>query len=181
MKKLLIVLVVLAGVVVGVGFLLPSKFHVERSVVIQKDASAIHPLIANPSRWPEWSAWTKENYPEMVATYEGPAEGVGAKSNWKDPKNGNGGLVITKSDPATGIVYDLTFENCEPSTAAIAYTKAEGGTQVTMSVDGDVGSNPFYRYLGLLMDKFMGGDFEKGLNKLKTVVEGTASADAKKP
>lgn len=34
-----------------------------------------------------------------------------------------------------------------------------------------MGNNPIAKYFGLLMDKLIGADFERGLNNLKTVCE----------
>jgi hypothetical protein len=45
------------------------------------------------------------------------------------------------------------------------------GTKVTWGDYADVGFNPYGRYFILFMDAFMGPDFEKGLNKLKNVIE----------
>ena len=43
---------------------------------------------------------------------------------------------------------------------------------MTFYNEGEFGMNPARRYFGLLMDKFMGGDFEKNLAGLKLKAEG---------
>jgi len=35
----------------------------------------------------------------------------------------------------------------------------------------DLGNNPIARYAGLMFDKWIGGDYEKGLARLKQVME----------
>ena len=35
----------------------------------------------------------------------------------------------------------------------------------------DLGNNPIARYVGLMFDKWIGGDYEKGLARLKQVME----------
>jgi hypothetical protein len=42
---------------------------------------------------------------------------------------------------------------------------------VTWSNAGELGYNPVNRWFGLLMDNFMGRDFEEGLRNLKTQAE----------
>jgi hypothetical protein len=60
MKWLIRVVLGLAAVVlvlVGVGFLLPSQFHVKCSVVIDAAAERVYSLIAGPREWKRWSVW----------------------------------------------------------------------------------------------------------------------------
>ena len=46
-----------------------------------------------------------------------------------------------------------------------------GGTQVTWTMNGDMGANPLYRWMGLFMDKMVGPDFDAGLANLKALAE----------
>lgn len=45
------------------------------------------------------------------------------------------------------------------------------GTKVTWAFEFDTGFNPLLRILGKFMDGMVGKDFEKGLSKLKTILE----------
>lgn len=170
-KKLLLILIGLFIIVTVVGLFLPSSYEVERSLVIQGDAAAIFPYINNLQKWQEWTPWNKENYKELEQTYSGPAEGVGAKSEWTDPGTGSGKIEIKTSDPAKGITYDLAFADYSPSKGSIEMEKVAGGVKVTMGMEGDLGNNPYRKYVGLLMDRTMGGEFQKGLDKLKGIIE----------
>jgi hypothetical protein len=42
---------------------------------------------------------------------------------------------------------------------------------VTWGFDCDLGTNPIMRYVGLMFDQWIGADYEKGLAKLKEVME----------
>jgi hypothetical protein len=42
-------------------------------------------------------------------------------------------------------------------------------TEVTWSMETDLGYNPIARYFGLFFDKMIGDDFEKGLDNLNTI------------
>jgi len=48
---------------------------------------------------------------------------------------------------------------------------ASGGTTVTWRMNGDMGSNPLYRWFALFGDRLIGPDFEAGLARLKTLAE----------
>ena len=50
--------------------------------------------------------------------------------------------------------------------------KPEGNqTQVTWGFESELGLNPMSRWMGLMMDNWVGGDYERGLVNLKTLVE----------
>ena len=54
---------------------------------------------------------------------------------------------------------------------------AGASTQVTWTLDIDMGASPIAHYFGLMMDRMIGKDYETGLNKLKTLVEGMPNVD----
>jgi uncharacterized protein YndB with AHSA1/START domain len=165
-----LVIIVLA---VGVAFLLPSQYKVERTVVIQAKPEAIYPLVSQLKRWEEWSPWTKELDPTMTQTYSGPEGGTGAVMSWTGERTGSGSMKVTKGDPAHGIAYDLDFENGGSTSSGVILfePEADGGTQVRWTNVGDAGLNPVRRYINLMLDKWIGEDFRKGLDKLKQKVE----------
>jgi len=55
--------------------------------------------------------------------------------------------------------------------ATYTITPEGQGTKVVWGFDTDLGSNPVSRYFGLMFDKMVGGDFERGLAGLKKYVE----------
>jgi len=59
-----------------------------------------------------------------------------------------------------------------PTTSSFALEQAgEHGTLLEWSYDANFGSNLFARYMGLLMDGFVGKDYEKGLARFKVYIE----------
>jgi hypothetical protein len=46
------------------------------------------------------------------------------------------------------------------------------GTRVTWGLDSDMGNNPIGRWMGLMLDGFVGADYERGLEQLRQTVEG---------
>jgi polyketide cyclase/dehydrase/lipid transport protein len=190
MKKLKIVLGVLVGlfvVVTAVGFLLPSKVRVERSIVVNAPSASIYPLIANlKSGMTQWTPFGPEMDPEMKVAYSGPDEGVGAAESWVGPRSGDGNLMITKADPARGIEYDMvTMQESFRLHGSMLCEPAGEGTKVSWVDTMEVIGNPYKRYFGIFHEGLMGGMFEKGLAKLKQTAEAApkaaGEAQAKQP
>lgn len=173
LRRILVVLGVLLFVLIAVSQLLPSEYHVERSVMIQAKPEAIHPWINNLKKWPEWSAWTTAKDSTLVYTYEGPEEGTGAVSKWEGKKMGQGEMTLTESDPQKGVKFNLSFEQGKYRSKGFFTFEPDGdATKVTWGFDGDVSRSPLDRYFSLLMDKMVGPDFEEGLRNLKQKAEG---------
>ena len=173
LRRILVVLGALLFVLIAVSQLLPSTYHVERSVMIQAKPDAIHPWINNLKKWPDWSAWTVAKDPTLVTSYEGPEQGAGAISKWEGKKLGQGQMTLTESDPQKGVKFNLSFEQGKYlSTSSLTFEAAGDATKVVWGIDGDVSRNPMDRYFSLLMDKMIGPDFEEGLANLKRKAEG---------
>ncbi len=157
-----------AGVVIGalvlVGFLLPAKFHVERSREIPASPAQIHAVVGDLETWGDWTTWA-EGDPSMVVTPGARTTGVGASQSWTS-KSGPGELVFTKSSPEEGLAYDIALGHSR-SVGAIRYEPKGEVTNVVWTMDGDAGMNIMDRYFGLLMDGMVGKDFEKSLEKLE--------------
>jgi len=178
MKKLLIVLLVLVVAFVGGAYLLPAQFEVSRSVVIAADRSEIHPPLADLRTWPEWSAWTKERDPEAEWSFEG-GSGAGQVWQWTGPELGNGKLTLESVTPGDGVEYGIAFTDPDmEGEGVITIEPAGDGHAVTWISRGDLGNNPLFRWMGLMMDGMLGGDLETGLQGLKQRVEDGASAPA---
>lgn len=182
LKIILGALGALAVLAVAIGFILPSKRRVERSLMINAPPSAIYPLIANfKTGWPQWTPFGPSEYPGLKMTYAGPDEGVGASQSWDSEKSGDGRLTITKADRIRGIEYDMvTMHDSFRLTGALICEPTAGGTKVIWRDDMDLGNNLFHRYMGLMVDKPLGSSFEKGLASLKQKAEASAAATATK-
>ncbi len=172
-KGIIISIVGLIAVLAVIGFFLPREVHVERSVYIEAPPAEVFRLINDMREFNTWSPWYERD-PNAVYTFEGPPAGVGAKMTWAsdDPNVGSGTSEIIASEPNRLIRTQLDFGE---QGDAVAFYKLEpkgSGTQITWGFDTDMGANPVGRYFGLLMDSWVGGDYEEGLANLKKVAEG---------
>jgi hypothetical protein len=167
LKKVLFAVLLLPILLILVSLFLPATYRVERSLAINAAPEIIFPYLNELRRWPEWTAWNTNREPSLVYIQAGPPSGVGAVQSWT-ARSGNGSIKLTESDPDRGIGYELNFnEGRFISTGRIDLVPVTNGTRVVWSNYGNFGRNPVGRYLGLLMDKWMGNDFETGLQNLK--------------
>ncbi|MEE8105983.1 MAG: SRPBCC family protein [Planctomycetota bacterium] len=168
-NRFLIASLIAVALLVLVGVFLSQDYTVTRSIVIDAAPSAIHEYVGDLKRWPEWGPW-QEVDPSMEVNLGKKTTGVGAERNWTSDR-GAGKVVFTESAKETGIVYDMTFGEGK-SKSSIRYEREEQSTRVTWQVDGVADMPVFGGYAALLMDEAIGEQFEKGLEKLKQVVEG---------
>jgi hypothetical protein len=173
LKRVLIGLVTVIILVLVVGFALPHQVHVERSIVINAPQAQLFDALNGFKRFNEYSPWAALD-PNTQYAYDGPESGVGAKMSWvsTDSKVGSGTNEIIESTPPDFIRTRLAFGD-QPAEASFKFEPADGGTRVTWGFDCNLGANPIAHYFGLMFDKWIGSDYEKGLSKLKQVMEPT--------
>lgn len=148
-----------------------ETYTVERRAVIPAPPEAVHAALVDFHEWEHWSPWQDVD-PEMEQTYAGPDAGVGAVMAWTgNRKAGAGRMEITGVDPSS-VTIDLQF---------LKPFKAHNTTTFTLAPDGDgtevtwtmVGPKTFMtKVMGIFtsMDKMVGPDFEKGLERLEAHV-----------
>lgn len=164
-------LVALLAVALVVGALLPNRWRVEQSIVIDAPPARIHPFLDGLRRWPEWAVWNKEMAPKVVWTYEGPERGVGARWAWNGPVMGRGRMEIVRSDPAQGLEVDEAIESDQVNAhARFTYTVQGDATKVTWVDEGTL-PPVIGGYLHGVLEDMLNENFSKGLTKLKAVVE----------
>jgi len=171
MKKFLKILggIILSLIVIYVVscFFGPSHFFLEKKVTINASKDTIFNEVANYRKWNAWSPWTDET---MSSDFIGSAGTVGHKWQWKSENQGNGAQTILSIDADQNIKMQLDFEGMDPSYTHWKFAPATGGVEVTWGMDG--GDVPFLqRGMMLLFQGMIESDYEKGLNKLKSVCE----------
>jgi hypothetical protein len=171
LKRVIIGLVTLIVLLVVIGFLLPRQVHVERSIVINAPQGQLFEALNSFKRFNEFSPWAALD-PNTQYSYEGPETGVGARMNWvsSDPELGSGTNEIVESRAPDLIRTKLDFGG-QLAEATFTFAPADGATRVTWGFDGDLGNNPVMRFAGLMFDKWIGSDYEKGLARMKQVME----------
>jgi len=173
LKKIHITLVAIVVVFLGVVAMQPSEFRVVRSATISAPAPAVFAQVNDLHKWQAWSPWAKLD-PVMKQTYEGPSAGPGAISRWAgNHEVGEGSMTIIESRPSELIRITLDFLKPFASTATAEFTFDPQGNQTVLTWSM-TGKNNFIAkaiHLFMNMDKMVGGQFEKGLAQMKSVVE----------
>lgn len=174
-QALFIMLGALAVLVLGFfifSLYLPSRVRVERSLVTEAPASAIFPFVNVLRKWPEWSPWHAYD-PAMDLQYTQKDAGAGAGYSWRSRHRnvGKGSLTITESRPNEYLATEMNFMQQGTAKSWFRFEPVAEGTLVTWGMEADMGQNPLRKLMGRMMDKWVGGDFEKGLRNLKRVCE----------
>jgi hypothetical protein len=173
----IVAVVVLLGAALVAGFLMPGTWHAQASTTVGAPASTIHARLADVRTWPEWFPWSTAKDPSIRYTFSGPPSGVGAVLEWDSQRVGHGTLTITRSDPATGIAYDLVFAGSrQPSRGEITLAPAGASTSVTWSDGGELGTNPIARLFRAPIEGMLAKEFSAALARLKALAEAPQNA-----
>ncbi len=172
-KRILIGLVILVIAFLAIGMLLPRNVEVARSIEINAPADKIFPLVNIPKKTELWSPWLSID-PNVKVSYGDIVEGKGATMEWRSdhPDVGNGTVEIIESVENSKVVTALDFGLQGTATATMLLEQSGDKTKATWSLVADMGAWPIGRWFGLMMDKWIGNDYEIGLDKLKKLVEG---------
>jgi effector-binding domain-containing protein len=172
MKKILYILIGLVVLYVILCLCGPSSVKVERSIQINVSADVVRSKIVDLKFFHEsWSPWTEKD-PDMTVTYSGETGKEGSSMSWvSDKKEVGKGTMTYKGMHGDTIVESLYFDG-QGEAQVFHIVSAEGtGSKVSWVMQNAV---PFpFRAIMLFMnmDKMVGPDFEKGLAKLKSVLE----------
>ena len=176
MKILSLALLIILLVVLGIGVFLPSRAHVERDISIIAPQATVFALLNDLNQQQKWSPWV-ESDPTARFTRSGPRRGVGATIEWDGKIIGRGSQRINESMPFTRIVSSVDLGDSSPAIATFLLDSDGVTTMVRWTLDMDFGRDLAARYFGLLSDKLVGRDYEKGLQNLKSMAESLPQAD----
>jgi effector-binding domain-containing protein len=171
---------------IGVAFLLPGQASAERSIVIDRPPSMVFAVADSFVLFNRWSPWADLD-PATVYTFEGPERGVDASMAWtsEDPNVGSGRQTISFSSPDERVETLLDFGDFGTAKAALSMEPEGTGSRVTWRFDTELPitfDRKFFfgvmgRWFGLTMGDAIGADYEKGLGRLKTLLESMPRAD----
>ncbi len=172
MKKVLYVIVALAVIYLVLCLAGPSVIKVQRSASMNASADAIKSQITDYNMFSKWSPWAEKDT-AMKITIEGVPGNIGHKYAWEGNKAvGKGTMELTKISADT-VAEKLDFSGKGMSDVFFIFKSEGTATNVTWAMDMNIGfmGRGMMLFFKGKMDKMLGGDFEKGLTKLKQVVE----------
>jgi effector-binding domain-containing protein len=177
LKYAALALITLVGLFLLIGLLLPSSVHIERTAVIDRPAVQVFTVLESYRLFNKWSPWAAKD-PQAKYTWEGPESGVGASMSWVGNSDvGQGRMTIQETRPNEMVRTLLDFADQGTADAVFRLEPAGAGTRVTWGFDAPFGWNIPARWFGLMFDRMLGPDYERGLGNLKALVETFPNAD----
>jgi hypothetical protein len=178
LPTILIVIAALVVVFLIVVAMQSDSYTVSRNGTMSASAADVFAQVNDLHKFQDWSPWAKID-PDVKNTFEGAPSGTGAICKWTGNKKvGEGIMTIVDSKPNDDIRMRLEFIKPFASTADVQFNfkQQDKQTTVTWSMTGQKNfiSKAFCLFMN--MDKMIGGDFERGLGNLKTLVESAPKA-----
>ncbi len=174
MKIAFYFLVVFAAVVVLsmlVGLFYKRIVVVKRRKVIRVSPSELYRILSDFHLFVKWNPWSEKD-PALEQHFEGTPGETGHAYRWKgNRKVGQGSMTMLAFRPNEAIDMRLDFTGRGSSKCSWQLQETAEGTEVRWIMESDMGKVPASRLFGPMMDKFVGTDFEKGLEKLKDYAE----------
>lgn len=173
-RRILFFILCIALVIILVGYFLPRKIHVQRSLLMSASQKTIFDQVNTLKNWAKWSPWLQTDT-GMKLRFSGSESGAGAEIIWlssdKDVGNGSVSIVSSVLPDSVEVVFD--FAEKGRSTGKFVFLKESQGINVSCSLDSDLGMNPLSRWFGLFSDRLIGPDIEQGLFNLNELVQDT--------
>lgn len=169
----------LVGLAVAGGFVLPDRASIERGILIDRAPATVFTVLDGFRHYEHWSPLASLD-PAMKTRLEGPIDGVGARYVWSSeiPSVGSGSQQIVESVPYSHVVVHMVFSGSDAQNTAAFDLVPEGeGTRVTWHHEVAFGSSLVDRYMGLMLERMVGPDCERGLAQLKAHVESLPAVD----
>jgi Polyketide cyclase / dehydrase and lipid transport len=175
LKKLLIGLAILLGIVLIAAWFTNKNYSVEREIVINKPKQQVYDYIKylkNQNNYSKWATMDKN----MKKTFTGTDGTVGCVSGWDSENSqlGKGEQEITKISDGHRIDYELRFFKPMESTSP-AYMSTESVSDSVTKVKWGMSGTMAYPTNAVMwfmdMNKVIGGDLDTGLTALKGILE----------
>lgn len=146
------------------------QYHVSRTAIIDASPDQVFETIADYGTWTTWSPWLIADPQATVMVSEDPCS-EGSIYAWEGDVTGKGQLTHLQLIRGQRIVDRLEFLKPFQSvcTTSFSLEPAEGGTQVTWTIEGSL---PWFLFwLIPTMKTLIGMDYQRGLNMLKDLLE----------
>jgi hypothetical protein len=186
MRNALLGLLAIVGIMFVVFFVYvaqqPGHVHVERSKVVNAAPQDVWPYLSDLKMFTEWSPWSGID-PNQKVEFSDPSAGVGAWYTWAGNKEvGKGKMQIVQAEAPKKVVESLEFIEPFASKADVVMSSdsVAAGTKITWGFDTDMGFMGKASGVFMNMDRTLGADFTRGLDKLATLAEADAKARIEK-
>lgn len=164
------VLLFLLVVALVLPLIMPDKAETSQQILINAKAQTAFRQVNSLKNWQSWSPFEMGDT-NMVSTYEGPEQGIGSKHIWTSKTMGDGSMVIIDSKPYQFIQSELDFGSNGKAIDEWTFMPTDEGLEVQWTLKVSELKYPFGKYFGFFLESLMKPMQEKGLQKLKEIVE----------
>ncbi|MDB4293465.1 GyrI-like domain-containing protein [Maribacter sp.] len=167
---LLLVLILAVGLAIYAA-MQPDAFEVKRTRVLNAPVEVVYNNVSDYKNWEAWLPW-KEQDPAMTLSYGDQTQGQGASYSWSG-SDGDGSMKMVEAKPNKAIVNEMTFDGMGSSQGLWSFKPVENGTEVTwgMKTEKSAFIMKLISALNGGYDNMMGPMFERGLEKLDSIVQ----------
>ncbi len=162
-KKIALGSVAVLVVATVATFALPRHVTIERSAMMDATPDAVIELAASNTGYQSFNPYSDLD-PNLQVEMFGPSSGVGSGFSFES-KDGAGQQTVAAVEPGQ-VTFDLDLGPLGQPTQAISAVAVDGATEVTWTMEMDLGMNPVFRVMGVFMDGMIGPNFELGLAKI---------------
>lgn len=166
-------LAIAAALVIGLAMTKPNRFSIVRSLAMNAAPDKIYPYLADLKKNHLWVPFDVS--PNLTRTYSGPAMGAGASYHFTGSNKDGGEGRLTVLEATENHYVKIRLEMIRPmkgdNIVTYRLTQRGGATEVEWAMEG--GSPFISKVIQVFMsfDKMLGGQFDKGLQTLKGLVE----------
>ena len=170
----MIVVYIILGIVLVVlllSLIMPSKYLVEKTVIIKSSPDTVTDYVANLNQYATWNPWQQMD-PYSKRLISGTPKTPGHRYEWEGKKTGVGSLTLNSIDKKH-IQFDLEFIKPFKSKAKdnwVLEPWGDGETKVTWQNSGEL-PWPIGRLMSPMINKNLNQQFDAGLGNLKKVCE----------
>ncbi|SFZ93922.1 effector-binding domain-containing protein [Flaviramulus basaltis] len=174
MKALKYILFLLLIAIIGLAIYIaiqPNSFEVKREHTINAPSAVVYNNVIDFKNWKDWLPWIEAD-PTMEVTLGEQTKGVGGSQSWTG-KDGIGNMKTVEIDANKSIQQELQFDKYEPAKITWDFEPTtDGKTKVTWKMNNDKVPFIFKGFAAISggFDKMIGPDFERGLEKLDSIV-----------
>lgn len=149
----------------------PNSFSVTRSRTMNAPAAIVYDNVIDFKNWEAWSSWV-EKEPEMKVFLAEKTKGVGGNYSWEG-KDGKGAMTTLATESNKSIQQEMKYADFPASQVSWDFKpNKDGSTEVTWNISGKDLPFSFVAYATLTggMDKQIGPDYERSLEKLDSII-----------
>ena len=177
-KWLLVAVLLLAVAFFAGAYVLPGEVNSQRSIDIEMPPDQIFAVVGDLRRGKEFSPWAEID-PNTQYEFEKPEPGIGQTMRWQSTHQdvGSGSMTVTEYEPGHHMAAALDLGEMGKATTSFDLVPVNGGgTNVTWGFKAAL-NNPLERWMCAFLDfdSLIGKDYEKGLAKLKALLESGSS------